>query len=69
MLSIVKGIYENGVVTLIETPPTNRKVNVTVTFTDETTVQKKKRKAGGLGGKIWYSDDFDEPLEDLKDYM
>ncbi len=31
-------------------------------------VPKKRRQAGGLG-KIWYADDFDAPLEDLKDYM
>ncbi|WP_338430197.1 type II toxin-antitoxin system VapB family antitoxin [Synechococcus elongatus] len=30
---------------------------------------KKKRQAGLLKGKIWMSDDFDAPLEDLKDYM
>ena len=30
---------------------------------------KKKRKAGLLKGKIWMSDDFDAPLEELKDYM
>jgi len=27
----------------------------------------KKRKAGLLKGKIWMADDFDAPLEDLKD--
>ncbi len=34
--------------------------------------QEKPTKRGGLGmwkGKIWMSDDFDELLEDLKDYM
>jgi hypothetical protein len=25
--------------------------------------------AGTLKGKVWMSDDFDEPLEDFKDYM
>jgi len=25
--------------------------------------------AGFLKGKIWMSDDFDEPLDDFKDYM
>jgi hypothetical protein len=30
---------------------------------------QKKRKAGLLKGKIWMSNDFDEPLEDFKDYM
>lgn len=31
--------------------------------------QPKERKAGSLKGKIMMSDDFDEPLEDFKDYM
>lgn len=34
--------------------------------------QEKPTKRGGLGiwkGKIWMSDDFDEPLEDLKNYL
>ncbi|MEG3438403.1 DUF2281 domain-containing protein [Pannus brasiliensis CCIBt3594] len=34
----------------------------------ESTVTKR----GGLGalkGKIWMSDDFDEPLEEMKEYM
>jgi Protein of unknown function (DUF2281) len=33
---------------------------------------EKPAKRGGLGiwkGKIWISDDFDDPLEDFKDYM
>lgn len=30
---------------------------------------KKKRQAGVLKGKIWMSDDFDEPLEEMKEYM
>ncbi len=29
----------------------------------------KKRKAGLLKGKIWIADDFDAPLEDLRDYV
>jgi hypothetical protein len=33
-------------------------------------VSKKKRGAlGSLKGKIWMADDFDAPLEDLKEYM
>ena len=70
--TILQGIYENGQVTLIEKPKNNHKMNVSVIFYEEENTQnipKKKRKAGGLGGKVWYSDDFDEPLEDLKDYM
>ena len=30
---------------------------------------KKYRVAGTMKGKIFMSDDFDEPLEELKDYM
>jgi hypothetical protein len=34
--------------------------------------KEKPAKRGGLGiwkGKIWISDDFDQSLEDFKDYM
>jgi prevent-host-death family protein len=27
------------------------------------------RRFGGWEGEIWMADDFDEPLEDFKDYM
>ena len=30
---------------------------------------KINRGYGALKGKIWMSDDFNEPLEDFKDYM
>jgi mRNA-degrading endonuclease RelE of RelBE toxin-antitoxin system len=41
-------------------------------YAQEPPKTEKTAKRGGLGiwkGKIWMSDDFDEPLEDLKDYM
>lgn len=41
-------------------------------YNEETPQMEKPAKRGGLGiwkGKIWMADDFDEPLEDLKDYM
>ena len=41
-------------------------------YAQEAPQTEKATKRGGLGiwkGKIWMSDDFDEPLEDLKDYM
>jgi hypothetical protein len=69
MLKSIKGTYENGKITLEETPNFNNKVNVIVTFLEEIPSQKKKRVAGSLKGKIWYSDDFDAPLDDLKEYM
>ena len=33
-----------------------------------TETEKKKPVAGLLKGKIWIADDFDEPLEDFKEY-
>ncbi|MGV9012371.1 MAG: DUF2281 domain-containing protein [Flavobacteriales bacterium] len=30
---------------------------------------REKPVAGLLKGKIWIADDFDEPLDDFKDYM
>jgi len=30
---------------------------------------KHDRKPGSVKGLIWVSDDFDEPLEDMKEYM
>jgi hypothetical protein len=38
----------------------------------KTEAEEKSTKRGGLGiwkDKIWISDDFDEPLEDFKEYM
>ncbi|HEY9849687.1 MAG TPA: DUF2281 domain-containing protein [Leptolyngbyaceae cyanobacterium] len=41
-------------------------------YEKEASKTEKAAKRGGLGtwkGKIWMADDFDEPLEDLKEYM
>ena len=38
-------------------------------FSEPEAAQKKYRVAGTLKGKIFMSDDFDEPLEELKNYM
>ncbi|MEL6911188.1 MAG: DUF2281 domain-containing protein [Cyanobacteria bacterium J06598_4] len=29
----------------------------------------KNRKPGSAKGQVWMSEDFDEPLDDFKDYM
>ncbi|MDJ0679389.1 MAG: type II toxin-antitoxin system prevent-host-death family antitoxin [Xenococcaceae cyanobacterium MO_167.B52] len=34
-----------------------------------TTVKRYPAKAGSAKGQVWMSDDFDEPLEEFKDYM
>ncbi len=39
---------------------------------EQETLEQPKQKRGGFGilkDKIWISDDFDEPLEDMKEYM
>ena len=60
--------------------PASRKLNIIVpcevpegpvilTYTPAKTEQQKTPIFGCLKGQIWMSDDFDEPLEDFKDYM
>lgn len=66
----VEGYYENGKVTLKESPPFAEGTEVVVMFPSKANnVISKKRKLGLLEGKITVADDFDEPIEDLKDYM
>lgn len=36
---------------------------------EEKTIKSKRGGIGILKGKIWMSEDFDEPLEDLAEYM
>ncbi len=73
MLSAIKGTYQNGQVILEEPAPTNKKVPVLVTFLEKEEQQhlniKPERIIGSLAGKISIPDDFNEPLDDLKEYM
>jgi len=38
-------------------------------FSFSTELAKKTPKPGCMAGKIWMAKDFDEPLEDFKEYM
>ena len=61
MLMKIKGTYENRQVILNETPKTDHKVNVIVTFLEEETFENtsmKRRVPGSLKGKIHMADDF-----------
>ncbi len=72
MLTAIKGIYQNGRVILEEPAPTNETVPVLVTFLEKEEQPgnlKPKRVIGSLEGKISIPDDFNEPLDDLKEYM
>ncbi len=72
MLTAIKGTYQNGQVILDEPAPTNKTVPVLVTFLekeDQPSNIKPQRIIGSLQGKISIPDDFNEPLDDLKEYM
>lgn len=70
--TILQGVYENGQITLMEKPKNDHKMKVSVIFYEEEILADqtlKPRVPGSLKGKVHISDDFNEPLEDLKDYM
>jgi hypothetical protein len=69
MLTTVKGYYEKGKITLKEKAPVQKKTDVIVTFLTEDQPPILKRIPGALKGKISIPDDFNDPLDDLKDYM
>ena len=73
MYTAINGIYENGNFVLQETPPTNKKTKVVIMFMEELDSPKPSKKGvklGSLAGQGYsISDDFNEPLEDLKDYI
>ena len=72
MLTTIKGVYDNGVITLDEQPAVTGQVEVLVTFTENTTNKKIKQKRVfgiGKGSVLYMAEDFDAPLDDLKEYM
>ena len=74
MYTAIKGIYENGKITFTEEPPVKSKAEVMITFLtgqelDRAEKPNKKVIMGLLAGKIKLPVDFNEPLDDLKDYM
>ncbi len=74
MYTAVKGTYENGVLTLEETPPTVEKSEVVVLFMNDDKpvvpeARAKRVRLGGLAHKGYQiPEDFNAPLDDLKDY-
>ncbi|MEO8148848.1 MAG: DUF2281 domain-containing protein [Bacteroidia bacterium] len=71
MFTTIKGYYEKGRIVLEEEYPVTEKTDVIVTFLDEKKKDNNsvKRIPGALKGKVGTPDDFNEPLDDLKDYM
>jgi len=69
MLTAIKGYYEKGRIILNEEPPVQSKTEVIITFLTENNINTKgKRIPGGLKGRVSPPDDFNEPLDDLKEY-
>lgn len=71
MFATIKGHYEKGQIFLDEEPPVDSKTEVIITFLVEDDEKKAKRLRlpGGLKGKVAIPEDFNAPLDDLKDYM
>jgi predicted DNA-binding antitoxin AbrB/MazE fold protein len=77
MYTAIKGIYENGVLTFLEPVPNFEKSEVLIMFLNEekpNKIQKRVpgslKRLGELEGKHYsIPDDFNEPLDDLKEYI
>jgi len=74
MYTAVKGTYENGHIILEEPAPTTEKTKVVVMFLPEENkeldTKKQGVRIGSLAGKGYgIPDDFNDPLDELKDYM
>lgn len=70
MLTTIKGIYKNGRIVLDKIPRAKNNSKVVVTFLEDTQPQHPvKRRLGSLKGRIGISEDFNDPLDDLKEYM
>jgi len=70
MLTTIQGFYEDGRIILTEDAPVTEKTDVMVTFLKEIKGKRsKERVPGGLAGRVSIPDDFNEPIEDLKEYM
>ncbi len=71
MFTTIKGNFDKGQIYLQEEVPITTKTEVMVIFLGEEkkATIKNKRIPGGLKGKVSIPDDFNNPLDDLKDYM
>lgn len=70
MYTTIKGRYENGNLTLEETPPATKAEVLVIFPPNGKATDKPNRQFGFAKGIVTYmADDFDEPLEEMKDYM
>ena len=70
MLTAISGTFTNGQVVLERMPKFKKQTKVLVIFEEiEKLTEPKKRTFGISRGNIQLSPDFNEPLDDLKEYM
>ncbi|GAB4014512.1 hypothetical protein GCM10028808_37170 [Spirosoma migulaei] len=74
MYTAINGIYEDGQFTLTESPPKVKKSKVVILFledqeTGSPTKPQKGVKLGSLEGQYQIPENFNEPLDDLNEYM
>ncbi|MEZ0611049.1 hypothetical protein ACAW74_21225 [Fibrella sp. WM1] len=72
MLTTLSGTYRDGAIILNEAPQIDHEVPVLVTFLQETTpllAEQKGIRLGSWKGKYSLPDDFNDPIDDLADYM
>jgi hypothetical protein len=75
MTTTIKGIYKDGAIILSQYPSFAFEQEVEIVFTEKKpdnsiNLDNSDRKPGFAKDYILYvSDDFDEPLEELKEYM
>lgn len=71
MLTAISGTFTNGQIVLERLPKFKKQTKVLVIFEEEVekSTESKKRTFGISKGNIELSSDFNEPLDDLKEYM
>ena len=74
-MQTIKAIYDGTTFKPIQPIPVKEKCEVVIMFFEPAEKFDKPAKLprstakGLLKGKVWMSDDFDEPLEEMKEYM
>ena len=78
-MQTIKAIYDGTNFRPIQPIPVKENYELFITFvepvkkeavnTNQSTKLPRSTAYGILEGKVWMSDDFNEPLEDMKDYM
>lgn len=73
MLTAIRATYRQGQLIWHETPPADVDAEVVVTFLEKKPDKKQQQqhgiRFGSLKGKVELPADFNEPLDDLNEYM